>query len=130
MAHGHCEGGVNLVANDYSDVIVLTISSGACLYVVCYLSRKLEKTNWLRVLLSEVGRDSLYIMGFHFIGFKIASLLLRQLGVNASAGELVPSIGENFFYFLLYALFGVGTPILIISLVRLLKRIVLRRAKL
>ena len=128
MAYGHCEGGVNLVANDYSDVIVLTIASGACLYVVCYLSKWIERTNFLRKVFSIIGRDSLYIMAFHFIGFKVGSEILKICGVSVKLWQLVPGIGQSVFFLLYYMIFGVEIPLTIIFLVRrtrsLTKRIV------
>lgn len=107
-------GSVNLVANDYSDVIVLTITSSACLYVICYLSKKLEKHKWIMQILRSVGRESLYIMGLHFIGFKIATLIVRLFGGSINIGGLVPRIGDNILLLLFYTLFGVGIPMLII----------------
>lgn len=114
-------GGVNLVANDYSDVIELTIASGACLYVICFLSKLLEKVNWLGPIFSRIGRDSLYIMGLHFIGFKFASLLINLFGGEVNLALLVPTVGANVLSLLYYVVFGVGVPILIVGLFKKIK---------
>ena len=116
-----CLGGVNLVANDYSDVIVLTVTSFACLYVVCYVSKYINKSTWLNKIFSAIGRDSFYIMGLHFIGFKIGTLLLSCVGIEMPLAELLPPVGGNCLMFLYYALFGVFFPLAFMIVFRIIK---------
>ena len=68
-------GGANLAANEYSDMVTLTIVSCACLYVICYISKMIEATK-AGLLMARIGKDSFYVMGLHFIGFKVFSLIL------------------------------------------------------
>lgn len=121
-----CRGGVNLVSNDFGDVIVLTVTTIACLYVVCYLSKLIERTRVLSIALSDIGRNSFYIMGLHFFGFKIATLILNGFGGNYSLANLVPPVGANIALFFLYAFCGVGFPLVVVSIIRQLKRIVVK----
>lgn len=109
------------MSNQFSDVIELTVASSACLYVVCYLSKKIEKVGWLTSLLSAIGRDSFYVMGLHFFGFKIATLLFNVMGANLPLAKLVPSVGNNIGLFVVYVLFGVGIPVFLINSIRRLK---------
>lgn len=120
-------GGVNLVANDYSDVIVLTITSCACLYVVCYLSKKVERFNWIKKILSTVGKDSLYIMGFHFIGFKFATVLLNVCDYDANLADLIPNVGNNIFVFVIYTTSGVLIPVATIESYRIIKNYICKK---
>lgn len=51
------EGGVALNGNQYHDALTLTASSIAALYIVNYISRKIEKT-YIGYALSYCGRNS------------------------------------------------------------------------
>ncbi len=112
------------MANDFSDVIVLTITSCACLYVVCYISKKAARIDWIKTVLSAVGRNSLYIMGLHFIGFKIATIIINLRGFNKKLAILVPEAGSDLLLFIIYILFGVGIPLMIVFWIRVIKRFV------
>lgn len=94
-------------------MVVLTVCSAACLYIICYLSKGIERTRFLRSALSKIGRDSLYIMAFHFIGFKVAGEISKISGLSVNLWELVPKTGSNVLLSLYYLFFGVGIPILI-----------------
>lgn len=117
-------GGVSLNKNSYETVIILTISSCACLYFLCYISKKIEKT-FAGKTLSMVGKDSFYIMGLHFFGFKICSLLLIAIGMNINLAELTAPAGDHVFLALLYLLFGVFAPLGFMWIFRKVKREVL-----
>ena len=115
-------GGVNLVVNQFHDVMTLTLSSCSCLYVVCYLAKMIERhCAVLTSLLSAIGRDSFYIMGIHFVGFKIGTLVLNSFGGRVPLAELVPPVGESAVLFLYYLMFGVGLPVLALIILRQLK---------
>lgn len=118
-------GGVNLAANDYSDEITLTIISCACLYVICYISKKIEATK-TGLLMARVGKDSFYVMGLHFVGFKVFSLILNCFGCNRLLAELCPSVGNSVLLLLGYLFVGVAFPILVINIFRTLKNGIIR----
>ena len=119
-------GGVDLVANDFSDVISLTITSTSCLYIVCYLSRLIERVKWLSNIMSNIGRDSLYIMGLHFLGFKVGTHLVNAMGMNASLAQLVPRTGNNLLLMVYYVFWGVVAPLLFIYSFRVIKKVICR----
>ena len=118
---------MNLVANDFSDIIVLTVTSFACLYVVCFLSKLIEKIAWINIVLSAIGRDSFYIMGLHFIGFKIGTVILHCFGIEMPLAELLPPVGSNGLMFLYYAVFGIGVPLAIVNIFRVVKNIIWKK---
>ncbi len=119
-------GGVNLVANDFSNVIMLTVTSFACLYVVCYLSKCIDKLTMLNKILSAIGRDSFYIMGLHFFGFKVGTLLLSCFAIDIPLAELLPPVGGSNQLFVYYALFGIGLPVAFMLVFRFIKNAILK----
>ena len=116
-----------MVANDYSDVIVLTATSFACLYVVCYVSKLIDKLTWLNKVFSAIGRDSFYIMGLHFIGFKIGTLFLSWFCIEMPLAELLPTVGENRLLLFYYALFGIGLPLAFMYIFRIIRNIIWKK---
>ena len=97
-------GGVSLNSNKYNDVLTLTVSSVMALYVVCYFSKKIENSH-IGHLLSKCGKDSFYIMGLHFLGFKIGSCILSLFGVNTDLASLTAPAGKSVFSLAFMALF-------------------------
>ena len=89
---------------------MLTFSSIACLYVICYFSKKIEH-NIIGHALSVVGRDSFYIMGLHFFGFKVCSLLLFAIGIDVNLAQLTAPAGNSIYLLFLYLLCGVLIPL-------------------
>lgn len=114
-----------MVSNSFSNVIILTVTTIACLYVVCFFSKVIEnRINCIGKVLSYIGRESFYIMVFHFIGFKIASSLLLLLDMNVEISTIVAPAGNSAIILLIYMLFGVGFPLLIMQSFRLAKNVV------
>ena len=112
--------GVGLAANEYQDVVTLTITSCACLYVICYLSKKIEH-NIIGTVLRLVGKESFYIMGLHFLAFKALTGLLILCGYDRPIAELCPTVGGNIALFFLYFVCGVSLPVIFIVLFRKIK---------
>lgn len=113
-------GGVNLAANEYEDIVTLTINSCACLYIICFVSKKIEKRS-IGIVIAKIGKGSFYVMALHFIGFKIFSLILISMGHERDLAELCPSVGNNVPLLLGYLLVGVAFPLLVIYIFRILK---------
>jgi len=117
-------GGVKINNNDYETVISLTMSSIACLYIICYFSKKIEH-NLIGRALSIIGRDSFYIMGLHFFGFKICSLLLLAMGVDVNLAKLAAPAGNSIVLLFLYLSCGVLIPLGFMYTFRKMKMIML-----
>ncbi len=118
-------GGVGLNYNMYHDVVSLTIGSVAALYVICYVSRKIEN-NFLGTFLSWCGNNSFYIMALHFVGFKMGTLLLLTVGVHKSLAVLTAPAGTSLTLTLFYLMMGVAFPLVFILSFRKVKSLVLR----
>lgn len=117
------KGSVALNTNKYDDVVMLTMSSLSFLYIICFFSKKVQDTYAGRVL-SAVGKDSFYIMGLQFIGFKMGSIILISVGCDVALSSLRAPAGENFLLFVFYLFIGVFVPIVIIKTIRFAKNIV------
>lgn len=101
-----------------TEIISLTISSVFALYVFSYIAKKCR--GMLGMVLSFIGRESFYIMAFHFIAFKICSLLLNMIGYSMNIAQL-SATSSNLFILIFYLVGGVFIPIGIICVWRKLK---------
>ena len=102
--------------------IAKTIS--AC-YAVCFISKKIAQNQYLRYILTIVGKDSFYIMAFHLLAFKICTLLLYSIGIDRNIGLLIAPTENNVFLICYYLISGIFIPLAIIHLFRLIKRIII-----
>lgn len=115
--------GVGLAANEYQDVATLTITSGACLYVICFVSKKIEN-NIIGTFLRVAGKESFYIMGLHFLAFKALTYILILCGYDRLLADLCPTAGGNVGIFLLYTICGVALPVAFIKALRKVRALV------
>ena len=115
-------GGVSLNGNEYKDILQLLVAAPAVLYIIMYIGKRIE-ANSIGKAIAYVGKDSFYVMALHFVGFKLCTLALCSIeygGVNLS--DLTPGVGSNVLLLLLYAIFGVGFPLISMRLFRFFKR--------
>ena len=97
----------NTITSPYFLIIVVM----AIFYLLIIISKKMEKTKLFNCL-KYVGKNSFSIMAFHFVGFKIAGLILKILGFNTNIGLLIPMV-DSFFLLVYYLLFGIIISLLI-----------------
>lgn len=124
----HCAiniGGISLNANVYRDVVMLTISTVSALYVICYISQKIENT-FVGNFLDWCGKNSFHIMALHLIGFKLGIEVLNSLGANIIINTQMPELGHRIDYVIILFFFGILLPLLFISLLRFFKNIIIR----
>lgn len=114
-------GGIGLNSNSYSDVLSLTISSIASLYVICYFAKKIE-WNVIGKCLAYCGKESFYIMALHFVGFKLMTMILNVCGCHYDLASLTAPTKGDFLFSLLYIVMGVVFPLAFMCLFRKLKR--------
>ena len=107
------QSGIVLNINKYTDVLSLTISSVSALYVIAYLSKKIEN-GAIGKALAWCGKESFYIMALHFVGFKLCTLILGVLGLKLQLSSLLAPADENIGLTLLYLCFGVIFPLVFI----------------
>lgn len=120
--------GIVLNLNKYTDVLSLTITSAAALYIIAYLCKKIENGAMGKVL-AWCGKESFYIMALHFVGFKLCTLLLGVFGINLQLSSLLAPADKNIGLTLLYLCFGIVFPLLFIVGFRCGKRCFLLKIK-
>lgn len=104
-------GGVALNGNEYRDILQLVVAAPAVLYVIMYIGKHIEKY-WLGRGIAYVGNNSFYVMALHFVGFKLCTMFLKVIEYRGVFLEdLTPNVGNNIALLLLYAMFGVGFPL-------------------
>ena len=121
-------GNVFLNHNSFKDVLHLTVGSTAALYVICYVSKKLEGCRigkWLELC----GRESFYIMGLHIVGFKLCTMALMGIGVVDGGLErlMTPEINGNILLLLVYTACGMVIPLILIASFRKVKSLIIRK---
>ena len=103
--------------------------SVASLYIVLFVSRKIERLHVLSCILSYIGRESLYIMALHILGLFICTRVINILGVGeylSMASSLYTyDVGGNIILGIFYLIFGITIPLISIQIFRLLKSKVL-----
>lgn len=122
------QGGVNFAANLFSEVVSLTANSVACLYLICFISKRIEGS-LVGKILSKAGEDSFYIMCLHFFGFKVFSLILLGAGMSVDLADLCPHTGCNILLLFGYLFFGVIIPLAFIAIYRRLYRRICKTIK-
>lgn len=116
------EGGTMLNSNKYTDVLSLTASSVSALYVIAYLSKKIENGAFGKAL-AWCGKESFYIMALHFVGFKLCTLMLGAVGFNLQLSSLLAPARENVGLTVLYLFFGLVFPLVFIVGFRWTKKV-------
>ncbi len=112
--------------------LILPLALGiAALYVVLFISKKIERIPFLSDALSYIGRNSLYIMALHIFGFFLCTLLIDSFGLSENlsmASSLYTyKIDKNFLLWMLYFAFGVFVPLVIIKIFRIAQTLVVSK---
>jgi hypothetical protein len=113
---------MSLAGNKYQDLILLMVGSTAAIYVWGFIGRKIEKS-FIGRFLALLGRESLYLMAFHIIGFFICNSLLVKVGVYTTGDEMgyTYNIGSNYLLLLMYVSFAIGTTFVLLYAFRVIK---------
>lgn len=115
-------GSMRINFNDFHNVAYLTVNSFAALYLVCFISQKIQHSIWGRCL-EYIGANSFHILALHFFSFKLTTELinLTNLGGGVNSYDLVPSVGTNYILVPIYFASGILFPLAFINLFRIFK---------
>lgn len=102
---------------------MLTLSTSAALYFICYLSKKIT-TNMVGSFLARYGKESLHIMALHLVGFKIGIEVLNLLGADIEIANHIPKLSHRIDYIIILFLTGVLFPMAFIATFREIKSFV------
>jgi len=104
-------GGVSLNANKFSDIAALLVGCFSALYLIAYIGRMTEGSRMERFV-RYCGKESFYIMALHFVGFKLCTMTLSLVDINACRlSDLQPHVGYNIYLVAAYLVFGVLFPL-------------------
>lgn len=114
-------GKLSLTNNYFVNPAFLIVVSLSGMYMLYYISIKIEK-HIIGKWLAKIGRQSFWIMAFHFFAFKIASWLLN-LFMEVDIGRLTPYSG-TIFSLLFYSMMGIFIPYIIGCVIQKTKKMV------
>ena len=120
-------GDVHLNRNEFDDALSLTISSFSALYIVCFISKKTK--GWLAKGMAIIGKDSFYIMGLHFLTFKLGSCMLNAVFTEKLNPAELMAPAYNFLLYVYFVIIGVFGPLVLIWLWRMLMGVVMLKMK-
>ena len=112
-----------LARNHYQDLLHLVIGNSSLIYIWGYIGNIIQHS-FVGRFFSLLGRESLYLMAFHILGFFICNSLLMWLGVfkATDAKEMYTfAIGDNFLLLIVYVAISVGVSLGLIGLWRYLR---------
>lgn len=115
---------LTLAKNEYQDLVFLTIGCSAAIIIWKYLAQIIQKSLIGRFL-ALMGKESLYLMMLHIVGFFLCNSLLESLGVFSPGdkkGLYTYVMGDNWGLLTLYVFFGVTVPLGIMFIYRRLIR--------
>lgn len=121
--------GIAFNSNVFDDVVSFSVATLSCVYVICYVCKKMAGNRKACSVLSYIGENSFYIMGLQFTGFHICTVILNLLGYNYNLAELTTPQIDSYWLLLLYMIMGITMPLVIIEVCRFLKRSILQACK-
>ena len=121
-------GNILLNDNKFHDLFHIVIGSTCALYVICFLSKKIEDT-LLGKGIQVIGKKSFYIMGLHLLAFKAITCILHESDASVSLARLTPLTDNNVLLIAIYLIAGVGLPVLFAYLWEFLYHKVINKIK-
>lgn len=128
----HCvlmaKGGMALARNEYQDLVQLVVGSTAAIYIWGFIGKRIE-ISIVGKFLALMGRESLYLMAFHIIGFFICNSVMVKIGVFSIGDEkglYTYSMGNNLLLLLSYVCFAIGTSFALLYSFRGLRKLVIK----
>lgn len=118
---------ITMARNKYQDILQLCVGGSTLLYIWGYIAKRIVST-WMGKLLALIGRESLYVMALHIVGFFICNSLMELLGVYQQGdpkGMYTYKMQGNILIFICYMVFAIGFSLTSINLFRRLKSIIL-----
>lgn len=112
-----------MAKNCYQDLFQLCIGTASVLYVWGYIAKKIENS-FIGNVLALIGKESLYIMSLHIIGFFICSSLFWKFGIisiDSPHGMYTYNQTGSYWQLAIYVVFGITFPLVILFIFRILK---------
>lgn len=126
---------VSLASRQFPNILIFLILSFAgilVIYIVSKLIEKLVKTKfkWVVNAIEYLGKNTLYILIFHFIGFRLMFVILYLFNVVdiSQLSHLTPQY-QNFGLCLLTTVFAIVFSLAMAQLIKLGEKKILRKKK-
>ena len=100
--------------------ILLTCSGS---YIIYFISKLLDKIDKKIYSLDYIGQNSLYILAYHFLGFRVlfTILYLLKLVDKAQIQSLTPLYGRNLLYAFITIIFAISFSLIFKNIIDVLK---------
>lgn len=110
------DGSIALNNNRYSNIPQLVLSSVSVFYILAFIGNKFKKTKIIH-LFSYCGSYSFWIMGLHFIAFKMCTSILAILHIDIIPGRYLttPPLRSDVVLLFVYLIVGLLLPIVMIK---------------
>ena len=118
---------ITMANNCYQDLLQLCIGSASMLYVWGYMAKRIEKTILGRIL-ALIGKESLYVMALHIVGFFLCTSMFWHLGIlspDGPHGMYTYNIAGNWWQLAAYVIFGIIVPLMTIGIFRWIRNFVI-----
>ena len=118
--------GVTMAMNQFQDILQITFGTCSLVYVWCYIARKIQGYQ-IGKFIAYIGKNSLYIMAFHIVGFFTCNSILLETGFYESTDSrslYTFDIGDNYLLWLVYIIFAICVPLLIVNIYIYFKRFI------
>ena len=105
----------SLKINEFPIYFVVSMVGSMGILSLSYLIARSDRVKWLSHSFSYIGERTLDVLTWHFTGFKFVTLLLvLAMGIGIShLGEFPTLKGAGFHCVLLYAMAGIGLPLIV-----------------
>lgn len=112
-------GQITLASNRYHDMLQLDMGCASVLYIIAFVAKKFE-SSLIAKGFAYLGKESLYIMALHILGFFCCNTLLLHMGVYGSNSHsyYTYEINGSPLIVLAYLAFGLAVPVVIINIYR------------
>lgn len=113
-------GQITLASNRYHDMLQLDMGCASVLYVIAFLAKRFERSLIAKGF-AFLGKESLYIMALHILGFFCCNTLLLRMGLYGAGSHsyYTYEISGSPLIVLAYLAFGLAVPVVIINIYRL-----------
>ena len=117
-------GSIRMIKNLFTNPLYLLICSMCGIYFVIYISKVIENnTKKIPNLLAYIGKNTLPIMAWHMISFKLAMLIqIYTRSITYSDLALLNGCNNNNLWYVLYVFFGVTIPLIINIIIEKIKK--------
>lgn len=107
----NCMGKIELNVGYIKNIVFYIIASLAGWILICALANITSKFN---CLLSYIGQKSIWILGLHFLSFKLISFIwIKTNNMSKVYLAVYPVIDQSYFLWIAYLVAGVAIPLFI-----------------